>query len=183
MAYCLTQLNKSCDIMVFKTIIAAIVCAMSVLGVSGSEVKTVDHVDLNRYMGRWYEISSYPQWFEKGMSNVSALYTMKDGYVQVVNSGVKEGKSKEAVGVAKVVEGSGNAKLRVSFFRPFYGDYWIIDLADDYSWVMVSNPKRSALWILSRTKTMDQTLYDSLLKKLSTSGFDISKLVMMKNNG
>lgn len=143
-------------------------------------VNTVPYVDLNRYMGRWYEIASYPQWFEKGLTGVSALYTLKDGCVEVFNSGYKNGELQKVRGIARVVEDSGNAKLRVSFFRPFYGKYWIINLADDYSWVVVSNPKRSTLWILCRTKTMNTTQYQTILAKLKTEGFDISKLVMMK---
>lgn len=146
------------------------------------EVKTVPHVDINRYMGRWYEISSYPQWYEKGLTGVSAFYTLKSDYVEVLNAGYKKGRLQEVRGVARVVEGSGNAKLKVSFFRPFYGKYWIVDLAEDYCWVVVSNPDRSTLWILCRTKTMDTTLYQTILEKLKTSGFDISKLVVMKQN-
>lgn len=167
--------------MIFRAIIAALVGVVSVNKAIGSDVTTVKYVDLNRYMGRWYEISSYPQWFSEGMTDVSALYSLKGDRVEVVNSGVKDGELKKAVGVAKVVEGSGNAKLKVSFFRPFYGDYWIVDLAQDYSWVVVSNSKRSTLWVLCREKTMDKALYDSILNNLSKREFDISKLVMMKN--
>lgn len=145
-------------------------------------VKTVLQVDLNRYMGRWYEISSYPQWYENGLTGVSALYTLKNDHVEVLNSGYKNGKLQEAHGIARVVKGSAGAKLKVSFFRPFYGKYWIVDLAKDYSWVVVSNPNRSTLWIMCRTKTMDVALYQSILEKLETSGFDISKLVVMKQD-
>lgn len=144
------------------------------------DVQTVRSVDLQRYMGCWYEISSYPQWFEKGLTNVSALYTAKKGYVEVVNSGYKNGKIQEARGRAVVVEGSGSAKLKVSFFRPFYGKYWIVDLADDYSWVAVSNPKRSTLWIMCREKTMDKALYHFIVARLADNGFDVSKLVYMR---
>lgn len=145
-------------------------------------VKTVPEVDINRYMGRWYEISSYPQWYEKGLSGVSAFYTLKKDYVEVCNSGYKNGKIQEAHGIARIVEGSAGAKLKVSFFRPFYGKYWIVDLAKDYSWVVVSNPNRSTLWIMCRTKTMDMSLYQTILGKLKTGGFDISKLVVMKQD-
>lgn len=146
------------------------------------DVKTVSNVDINRYTGRWYEIASYPQWFEKKLTGVSAFYTLKGDYVDVLNSGYKNGKLQTAHGIAQVVKDSGCAKLKVSFLRPFYGKYWIIDLADDYSWVVVSNPNRSTLWILSRTKTMDASLYQSILSKLKTNGFDISKLAIMKQD-
>lgn len=145
-------------------------------------VKTVPAVDVKRYMGRWYEIASYPQWFEKGLTGVSALYTLKEDHVEVINSGYKNGKLQEAHAIARVVEGSGCAKLKVSFFRPFYGKYWIVDLAEDYSWVVVSNPYRSTLWIMCRTKTIDMALYQTILGKLKTSGFDISKLIVMKQD-
>lgn len=146
-----------------------------------TDVTTVPEVDLNRYMGRWYEISSYPQWFEKGMTDVSAYYTLREGYVEVVNSGNKDGERKEALGRAKVIPGYGNARLKVSFFRPFYGKYWIVDLAADYSWAVVSNPKRSALWVLSRTPAMDSTLYQLILNRLSDQGFDTSRLRLMQH--
>lgn len=148
--------------------------------ISADKVKTVPFVDLERYMGRWYEIASFPQWFEKDMTGVSALYTLREGYVEVLNSGYKNGILKEAHGRAKVIKGSGNARLKVSFQRPFYGKYWIIDLAPDYSWVVISNPKRSTLWILSRNKTMDTTLYQSILDNLAGNGFDTTRLVKMK---
>lgn len=147
-----------------------------------SDVKTVPQIDVQRYMGRWYEIASYPQWFEKGLTNVSARYTLKEKYVEVLNSGYKNGKLKKARGIARVVEGSGGAKLKVSFFRPFYAKYWIIDLDNDYRWVVVSNPSRSTLWILCRTKTMDKALYQTILAKLKANGFDTSKLVIMKQD-
>lgn len=146
--------------------------------IANHEVKTVPYVDVNRYMGTWYEIASYPQWFEKGMTDVSAVYTLKKDYVEVLNSGIKDGKRKEAKGKAKVVKDSGNAKLKVTFFWPFYGEYWIVDLADDYSWVVVSNSKRSTLWILAREKTMPSELYDSICDRLKADGFNLEKLVV-----
>lgn len=133
-------------------------------------------------MGRWYEIASYPQWFEKGLTGVSAFYTLKENQVDVLNSGYKNGKLHEAHGIARIVKDSGCAKLKVSFLRPFYGKYWIVDLAEDYSWVVVSNPNRTTLWIMCRTKTIDPTLYQTILGKLKTSGFDTSKLVTMKQD-
>lgn len=136
----------------------------------------VEIVDLNRYMGRWYEITSYPIWFEKNMKDISAHYTMRDGYVEVLNSGYRDGVYKEAKARAYVVKNTGNKLLKVYFYWPFYGKYEIVNLADDYSWVIVSNPKRKTLWILSRTKTMDAALYQKLIKWLEENKFDISSL-------
>lgn len=162
-----------------STFYSALVSFFKSLSPGRGDVKCVASVDLQRYMGCWYEISSYPQWFERGLTDVSAQYTAKDGYVEVVNSGYRNGKKQEAHGRAKVVEGSSGAKLKISFLRPFYGKYWIVELADDYSWVVVSNPNRSTLWVLCREKTMDGTLYQSILERLKKGGFDTSKLVEM----
>jgi len=140
---------------------------------------TVSTVDLNRYAGTWYELASYPQFFERGCKNVSATYTAKDGYIEVFNKSIKKGKLNNIKGKAFVVSNSNNAKLKVQFFWPFKGDYWIIDLAEDYSWAVVSDPKRNTLWILSRIPKMDEVLYHSLIEKLEKNGFEKGKIVKM----
>lgn len=139
----------------------------------------VPEVDLTRYSGTWYELASYPQFFERGCINVKATYTPKDGYIEVFNQSIKNGKPSDIKGKAFVVENTGNAKLKVQFFWPFKGDYWIIDLADDYSWAVVSDPKRETLWILSRSRKMDEKLYNSLIDKLVNNGFDKNKIEKM----
>ena len=137
----------------------------------------VPSVDLSRYAGKWYEIASYPVSFQKGCSCISAEYTLTDkGYVKVFNSCRKGGKISSITGKAFPVKGSNNAKLKVQFFWPFKAPYWIIGLADDYSWAIVSGPSRKYLWILCRTKQMDPKLYDQLLEKLRTDGFDLERL-------
>ncbi len=140
--------------------------------------QTVAYVDLVRYMGKWYEIARYTKWFEKDMTHVTAeyIYDRNQPYVTVINSGIKHGKKKTAKGKAFVVEGSNNAKLLVQFFWPFKGDYWIIDLDQDYQWAIVSDRNRSTLWILSRTAQMDEALYYRLLKSLEAKGFHLDKL-------
>jgi apolipoprotein D and lipocalin family protein len=158
-----------------------------ILGVEHSGVlqekplATVPYVDLQRYMGRWYDIASFPQRFQKGCHCSTADYEMTDrGYVRVVNTCRKdspEGKVKKAKGKAFVVEGSNGAKLRVQFFWPFRGDYWIIDLADDYSTAVVGEPKREYLWILARTPRIDEGLYQAIVARCAEKGFDVSKLV------
>jgi apolipoprotein D and lipocalin family protein len=143
-------------------------------------LETVPRVNLEKYMGTWYEIASFPQWFQKGCHCTKAEYTVaKKGYVRVINSCRKNsptGKLKTAEGKAFVVEGSNNSKLKVQFQWPFKGDYWIIDLAPDYSYAIVSEPKREALWILSRKPNMDPELYLQLVNSLKERHFDISKL-------
>jgi apolipoprotein D and lipocalin family protein len=148
-----------------------------------SPLPTVANVDLARYMGTWYEIAAFPQRFEKGCHCVTAEYEMTGkGFVRVVNSCRKngpEGKLKKARGKAFVVADSGNAKLRVQFFWPFRGNYWIIDLADDYSYAVVGDPGRKYLWILSRTAKMDPALYAEIVKRAAEKGFDTARLELM----
>jgi len=140
---------------------------------------TVPSVDLKRYVGTWYELASYPQFFERGCSNVKATYTAQTDFIEVFNQSIKDGKPNEITGKAFVVPNSGNAKLKVQFFWPFKGNYWIIDLDKDYAWAIVSDPKQKTLWILSRTKTMDETLYNSLIAGLVKKGFDKAKIIKM----
>ena len=164
----------------FKSILMTIGIATGSVACDAKPVlTTVSSVDLNRYLGTWYELASYPQFFERGCSNVKATYALKDGYVEVYNQSLKNGKPNNIKGKAFVVPNTGNAKLKVQFFWPFKGNYWIIDLATDYSWAIVSDPKLKTLWILSRTKTMDAKLYNSLLEKLVIKGFDKNKIIKM----
>lgn len=141
---------------------------------------TVAQVDLARYMGTWYEIASYPHRFQKGCVASRADYQLlDDGQVRVVNQCREErldGPLKSVTGVARVVDPASNAKLEVSFFRPFWGDYWIIDLDPDYRWVVVGHPSRDYLWILSRTPSMDERVYLELLAALPAKGYDPSRL-------
>jgi apolipoprotein D and lipocalin family protein len=143
-------------------------------------LKTVPLVDLNRYAGKWYEIASYPQKFQKGCHCTTAEYTISEkGYVIVENRCNRDsinGYQSYIKGKAFVQKHSGNAKLKVQFFWPFKGKYWIIDLADDYSYAVVSHPNRKYLWILSRTPIMDVAIYNQLLSRLSENGFDITKI-------
>jgi apolipoprotein D and lipocalin family protein len=157
----------------------------TILGISscGSDypfLKTVANVDIDRYVGKWYEIASFPQSFQKGCNCTTAEYfKTEEDYVRVVNSCRKDspqGELKTANGKAFIVEGTNNTKLKVQFFWPFKGDYWIIDLADDYSYAVVGHPNREYLWILSRTPKMDKNIYDGILSRVTAQGFDINKL-------
>jgi apolipoprotein D and lipocalin family protein len=143
-------------------------------------LETVDSVDLERYLGRWYEIAAYPAWFQKNCTAVTADYSMReDGLIEVVNScrkGGLDGKLKTSRGRARVVDETTRAKLSVSFFGPFWGPYWIIDLDPDYQWAVVGVPKRKYLWILSRTPQMDETLYEAILSRLPAQGYDPARL-------
>jgi len=125
-------------------------------------LEVVPHVELEKYLGKWYEIAHLPARFQEGCSDTTATYTLsKDGSISVLNECVRNGKVKRAKGRAKVVDKSSGAKLKVTFFRPFYGDYWIIKLGDDYDYAVVGTPNRKYLWILSRTPQMDDNLFSS----------------------
>lgn len=143
-------------------------------------VQTVPNVDLNKYAGKWFEIASYPQPFQKGCHCTTAEYSLSDkGYVIVENRCNRNsitGKQSYIKGKAFVEKNSGNAKLKVQFFWPFKGKYWIIDLADDYSYAVVSNPTKKYLWILSRTSKMNDAVYQQIISRLKEKGFDLNKL-------
>jgi apolipoprotein D and lipocalin family protein len=141
---------------------------------------TVPHVDLDRYLGAWYEIAAFPQSFQKGCAGSTALYTRReDGAIDVLNrcrQGSLDGEERSARGRARVVDRTTNAKLEVSFFRPFWGDYWIIDLGTDYEFAVVGHPGRDYLWLLSRTPTMEQAVYDRILARLKAQGYEVERL-------
>lgn len=142
----------------------------------------VDKVDVNRYLGKWYEIALLPNSFQKGCNCTTAEYSLIDEEtIRVVNTCRKDsvtGEIDQANGKAFIVDGTNNAKLRVQFFWPFRGDYWIIDLdKENYQYAVVGTPSRKYLWILSRTPKMDDELFNSLVEKCGTKGFDVSKLI------
>ena len=145
-----------------------------------SGLETVKHVDVKRYMGMWYEIARFPHRFEKGLVGVTATYTLlQNGRVRVLNRGYKgdlDGKPKTAKGKAKVVDPKTNAKLKVSFFWPFSGDYWILELGKDYEYAVVGDESREYLWILSRRPRMDEAVYNELVSSVKDKGFDVSRL-------
>ena len=154
-------------------------CLGALLGYA-TELPTVSSVDLERYLGRWYEIVRFDHRFERGCSAVEAFYTLReDGMIGVKNSCflADENRTKEAHGRAYIVDETSNAKLKVTFFWPFYGNYWIIDLAEDYRYAVVSEPSKEYFWILSRTPEMAQEDLDHILSSASTLGFDTSKLI------
>lgn len=135
-------------------------------------------VDLTRYMGRWYEQFRYEASFERDMDEVTAEYSLRDdGTVKVVNRGRRAGMSSrfsEATGRAKVADPSTNAKLKVSFFGPFYGDYWILDHGDNYDWSIVGEPSGRYLWVLTRAAQPSPETLDSLRERVKVLGYDWS---------
>lgn len=141
----------------------------------------VKPVDLDRYAGRWYEFARYENRFERGCEGVTADYVKRpDGLIAVTNScheGSPDGAVRVAEGRAKVVADSNNAKLKVSFFGPFYvGNYWVLDHAADYSWSIVGEPGGRYLWILTRTALPDATLRAELVSHVVALGYDTAML-------
>ena len=144
---------------------------------------TVSHVDLTRYAGLWYEIARYPNAFERKCDrNVTAAYTLRsDGKIGVENACLRsDGSRTVARGWARVVDPHSSAKLKVTFFWPFFGNYWILDLSPDYRYAVVGEPGRKYLWILSRTPQMDPELYASITSRLAGKGFDASRLLRVR---
>lgn len=148
-----------------------------------AQLETVPFVDLQRYLGTWYEIGRFDHSFERNCVAATAKYSMrKDGNVDVVNEcrlKSVDGKVKSVKGLAKVVDKTTNAKLKVSFFWPFFGKYWIIDLGKDYEYAVVGHPNRKYLWILSRTPTLDENVLDGIFARIQKKGFDLAKLIMV----
>jgi len=143
----------------------------------------VPHVELKKYLGKWYEIAHLPARFQKGCTDTTATYTLSDdGSISVLNECRRRGKVKRAKGKAKVVDKNSGAKLKVTFFWPFYGDYWIIDLGKDYEYAVVGTPNRKNLWILSRTPQMDDKLLSQLIESVKSKDFDVTKLIKTSHN-
>lgn len=142
------------------------------------ELPVVKQVDLGKYSGKWYDIAHLPQRFQAGCKCVTAEYTPEEKYVKVLNTCVeqKNDEVRTVEGKAFPVDGSNNAQLKVQFFWPFRGDYYIIALNDDYSMAMVGAPNRKYLWILSRTPVADPTQMEEYLSKARDLGFDTGAL-------
>lgn len=136
------------------------------------------HVELNKYLGKWYEIAHLPAKFQEGCSETTATYSSDGkGNVIVLNECKRKGKVTRSKGKAKVVDKITGAKLKVTFFWPFYGDYWIIKLGDSYEYSIVGTPNRKYLWILNRNPQMNDNLYSELTEFARSKGFDVEKLI------
>ena len=125
---------------------------------------TVQSLDLNRFMGRWYEIARYDHRFEKEMTHVSATYSLREDLKQIK-------------GKAKQPDPNDPGKLKVSFFLWFYADYYVLEIDPDYQYVLIGSSSDKYLWIMSRDKTIPDTLRDELLQKLQARGYDTNRLV------
>ena len=154
-----------------------------ILGCSNEPLATVERLEVRKYEGKWYEIARLPNRFEEGLKCVTAEYSLReDGKVKVLNKGIKDnGEVDQAEGVAMMPNMSKPGELKVTFFWPFYGNYFVIALDKDYQWSMVGDPSRDYLWILSRDKTMPDSTYNRYLELAKSKGFDTSKLTKVEH--
>jgi apolipoprotein D and lipocalin family protein len=171
-------MNRAFCLVLFSLIIC---CAKS------QPLQLVNHVDLVKYSGRWFNIASYPARFQNGCRCTTADYEIVQGknYFNVINRCIRfrNGKSRITTIHGKAyVKDSGNARLKVRFFWPFRADYYIIGLADDYSWAVVGHPHRKYLWILSRESYMPTDTYNSILTLVKSRGYDLRKLEKTPQN-
>ena len=144
----------------------------------------VKELDIEKYLGTWYELARYDHKFERGLVGVTANYSMRDdGKIKVLNSGYKEsldGEKSEAIGKAKIPDSNIPSKLKVSFFWIFYGDYFVLELDKNYQWAIIGSSSDKYLWILSRTPQMDENLYSKLLDNLTNRGYNVDKLIKVQ---
>ena len=163
-------------------------CVLVLAGCVGrpENIVPVNNFDTTRYLGKWYEIARLDHSFERGLSHVTADYSLRqDGGLKVLNRGYKDADAvwKDAEGKAYFVDNKDVGYLKVSFFGPFYGSYIVFDLdQQNYSYSMISGPDKSYFWLLSRTPTMDPALQQRLIEKAGSLGFDTSKLIYVKQN-
>jgi lipocalin len=164
-----------------KFFFMAILASMFVGCESANKVdnSTVATLDLNRYLGYWYEIARYDHAFERGIYYSMARYTMRDdGKIDVLNTGIKDGRAEESKGIAKTTEVPG--LLKVSFFGPFYSDYRVLMVDQDYKHALVGGSNHRYLWILSRTPQLDEATKASILAEADRRGYDTTRLIWVK---
>jgi apolipoprotein D and lipocalin family protein len=166
----------------------SVLLAMLFTGCVGipENVKPVDNFKLEKYLGTWYEIARLDQSFERGLTRVTANYSLReDGGLRVINRGyfAKENKWKEAEGKAYFVKGSNQGYLKVSFFGPLYGTYIVFELDhENYQYSLVCGPDKSYLWLLARGPEIKEDIKDILIVKAKALGFDTSQLIYVNHD-
>ena len=140
---------------------------------------TVSSININRYLGYWYEIARFDHPFERGLTHVMAKYTLRDdGRIDVLNTGIKDGRAEDAKAIARTTQIPG--LLKVSFFPPFSSDYRILMVDDDYQYALVSGSTKNYLWILSRTPQLDDATISLILAEAEGRGYDTNRLLWVK---
>lgn len=147
------------------------------------DLSTVQDLDIDKYLGQWYEIARLPNSFEKGLDCVTANYSLKNnGKIEVINKGFlidDRPNFKTANGTAWRPDNTKEGQLKVSFFWPFAGKYYVIALDKAYQYALVGDPSRKYLWILSRSKNMESELLNGLMQTAKTNGFDTESMIMV----
>ena len=143
---------------------------------STDDIPVVKGFDAARYMGVWHEVARLPKWFEKGLDKVTATYALEDGVLKITNRGWRDGEEKVSTAVGHFAGPTDEGAFRISFFRPFYGDYRIIWLSPDYDLALVTGDDRSSLWILARDKNLAAERRDKLVGMAHDLGFDTAAL-------
>lgn len=164
-------------------LLISIVFMLLFLGCSNhAPLPTVKKVDLNRYLGTWYETARYDHSFEQGCTDVTATYALKEnGDIKVTNRCIDEDGNIDIANGSAYAVNEDNNKLKVTFFWPFYGDYWILMLDKEYRYAVVGSPSREYLWILSRTKTLPNNTIKTILEKVKKLGFKSEPLIWTKH--
>lgn len=175
------RLNRFCVwVLSLAGLLTGSTCCAS--GVARIDTSTVRQLDVARFMGRWYEIARYEHRFERGMTHVTAEYTLlPDGKIRVVNRGLKDGKPKEITGKARRPDPQEYpGRLEVSFFLWFYSDYYVLEVGSDYQYVVIGSSSDKYLWILCRKPDMPQWQLEQILSSLRKRGYDLSRLVYVE---
>jgi len=171
------------------TLTVSLLCIQTRAVAEVDKLTTVAAVDLERYLGHWYEIARLPAWFQRKCSgDTSATYTRSANGIEVLNRCRTARGFDEARGIARIVEPQSNAKLQVSFFsllgwRPVWGDYWVIQLAADYSWAVVGEPSRRYAWVLAREPQLSEATLAAIMAKLEQQGYDPQQLLFTAHDG
>ncbi len=165
-----------------KTVLLLIIMLSAITLSAQKNLSVVPSVDLKKYAGKWYEIARKPFSFETKLKCITATYTLReDGRIGVENAGVyisKPGKTSIARGRAFIPDKNAPAKLKVQFFWPFSGNYWIMQLDENYRYVLIGEPSLKYMWILAREKKLESDVLKMLLDKASNAGYDITDLIM-----
>jgi apolipoprotein D and lipocalin family protein len=164
----------------------AVILFFTLTSFTGIPNKPVEKIDLKRFAGKWYSMYSIPTMFDSGTRETTAVYTLnKDGYYNVLTTAKKGDDNEIHTYTSKLfpVEGTNNSELKAQFMWPWKVDYWVIDIADDYSYVVVGHPDHKFLFIMSRKPYMDKKLYEQLVEKCKEMGYPVEKLTSQKQGG
>ena len=166
-------------LLIFPLLVAG--CATTSERMHLPPLATAANVDVSQYLGRWFEVASFPQSFQRGCTATTATYSLRDdGDLDVLNrcrDKVPSGPEREALGRARIANRAEPAKLEVSFFQPFWADYWIVEVGNNYEYAVVGHPSRDYLWILSREPRLPAETYDAIVARLQSAGYETQRLV------